>query len=199
MPWLGLVVVGVLAGSLGTASAQPGASPPMVPAPYQPTVPPPHSYTTISPEEHKLLLQGEISESAHIGGGIAALMLGFGSGQAIQGRWSDTGWIFTLGESASVALLIAGAVRAIDSCDFGLDHDCVSDDDGKGMLVVGLVGFSVFRIWEIIDAFGGPGSHNRRVRELKWRLGIPQQVGHLQPYINRTRDNGATAGLQLRF
>lgn len=194
MAWLGLV--GVL-GCFGIANAQPGAPPPPPPPRYQPTVPPPYGYATITRDEHELLLQGEISDDAHIGGGLAALMLGFGSGQAIQGRWSDTGWIFTLGESASFALLIAGAVRSID----GYGHDSIgsSNDDGEGMLVVGLVGFSVFRVWEIIDAFGGPGSHNRRVRELKWRLGIPQQVGHLQPYLNRTRDHGATAGLQLRF
>jgi hypothetical protein len=191
-----------------TAHAQPGQQPPYQPPPQQPYVPPPQGYApaaygqppTITPEEHQLLLRGEISEGAHILGGAASFFLGFGTGQAIQGRWSDTGWIFTLGESASIAMMIAGVVRSIDDCGFG--HETCDDEgsaDGTGMIVVGLVGFSVFRVWEIIDAIGGPSGHNRRVRELKWRLGIPVQVSNLQPYVLRGRDGGGTAGLRFDF
>ena len=120
-----------------------------------------------------------------------------GVGQAIQGRWGDTGWIFTLGETASFVAMIAGAVRIADDCtdDFGDSRDC-DHSDGAPMMIVGALGFTVFRIWGTVDAFAGPTEHNRRVRELRWRLGMPVQVGW-KPYVHRTRDGGATAGLTL--
>ena len=203
MKTVALVLVMVLA---GVAQAQPGASqqpPPPYPQQYPP---PPHQYqpgyaypAQLTPEEHELLLDGEITPGQHIGGGVAALFLGFGSGQAIQGRWGDTGWIFTLGETASFAAIIGGVVRTVDDCDNN-EIGCDDNSDGPALIVVGLVGFTVFRVWEIIDAFSGPGDHNRRVRELKWRMGIPVQVGKSwSPYLNKNRDGGASAGLQLRF
>jgi hypothetical protein len=197
----------------GTAYAQPGAAPPPpVQQPYpqpqpQQYPPPPYQYqpgygVPISREEHELLLQGEISDGAHIGGGVASLFFGFGVGQAVQGRWSDKGYIFTIGEVGTFALMIAGVVRTFDDCAHDLndgDDDC-GHSDGPPLIIVGALGFSVFRIWEIVDAFSGPSDHNRRVRELKFRLGIPVQVGaRVKPFVNKTRDGGATAGLTFRF
>jgi hypothetical protein len=199
MRWLAALLV-----CTATASAQPGASQPQPPPPPPPNynVPPPYQYqpgygypAQLTPEEHELLLDGEISDGAHIGGGIASIFIGFGAGQAIQGRWSDTGWIFTLGESASIALLIAGAIRIADD-DIG-DNDNDDESTGGTMLVGGLIGYFGFRIWDIVDAFGGPPEHNRKVRALKYRLGIPVRVGW-KPYMNSTRD-ATTAGLTLRF
>lgn len=201
------IVALVLVMLVGVAQAQPGAGPPPPPPTYpQQYPPPPHQYqpgyaypAQLTPEEHELLLDGEISSGAHIGGGVAALFLGFGSGQAIQGRWSDTGWIFTVGEAASIAAMIGGVVRTVDDCDTVDETDC-DHSDGPALIVVGLVGLTVFRVWEIVDAFSGPADHNRRVRELKWRMGIPVQVGNKwSPYLNKNRDGGASAGLQLRF
>lgn len=184
----------------GTASAQPGAPPPPPAAP-----PPPHQYqpgyaypVALSAEEHELLLQGEISSGAHFGGGVAAFFVGFGLGQAVQGRWADTGWIFTLGDAAAVTVFTVGLVRTFEDCtdDFGNEEDCGSN--GPTLMVVGLLGGLAIRTWEIVDAISGPNDHNRRVRDLKYRMGIPVQVG-VEPYVTRTRDGGATAGLTLRF
>lgn len=194
----------------GIASAQPGAgAPPPPPPPTYPQQypPPPHQYQPgyaypagLTPEEHELLMDGEISSGQHIGGGVAALFLGFGTGQAVQGRWSDTGWIFTLGEAASFAVLIGGVVRTVDDCDLDGDDNCDDNSDGPPLIIAGLIGFTVFRIWEIVDAFSGPNEHNRRVRELKFRMGVPVRVGErFMPYLNKTRDGGAVGGLQLRF
>lgn len=200
-----LVVIAVLSISL-VAHAQPGAPPPPPPTYPQPGPPPPYQYqpgyaypVQLSPEDHELLVRGEISDGAHAGGAIASIFLGFGSGQAIQGRWSDTGWIFTLGETASFVAMIAGMVRTFDDCvdEFDNSRDC-DHSDGPPLIIVGALGFTVFRVWEVVDAIGGPGEHNRRVRDLKYRLGMPVRVG-FQPYVNRTRDGGATAGLTLRF
>ncbi|MBA3499447.1 MAG: hypothetical protein M4D80_38270 [Myxococcota bacterium] len=196
----------------GVAYAQPGNDAPPPPTyPPQPQQqpgypPPPQQYqpgygyqVPLTPEEHELLMDGEISSGQHIGGGVAALFLGFGVGQAVQGRWSDTGWIFTLGEAASFAVLIGGMVRTFDDCQLDGQDNC-DHSDGPPLMIAGLIGFTVFRIWEIVDAFGGPTDHNRRVRELKFRMGVPVRVGdRFMPYVNKTRDGGGVAGLQLRF
>jgi hypothetical protein len=190
----------------GIANAQPGTTAPP-PAPYpQQGPPPPYQYTPgygypvpLTAEEHELLMDGEITPGQHFGGAAAAFFIGFGSGQAIQGRWSDTGWIFTLGESASFVALIAGMVRTFDDCSYDGESGC-DHSDGPPLIIAGVVGFTVFRVWEIIDAFSGPNDHNRRVRELKFRMGVPVRVGErFTPYVNKTRDGGATAGLTLRF
>jgi hypothetical protein len=199
------VIVAMLMGS-STAYAQPGAPPP--PPPNYPP-PPPYQYQPaanypappLTAEEHELLLEGEISDGARVGGGIANFFIGYGVGQAIQGRWSDTGWIFTLGEVASMAVFISGVFRTFDDCtnSIGENTDC-DHSDGPPLIILGALGAGVFRIWGTIDAFSGPSDHNRRVRDLKFRLGIPVQVGHrLSPFVHKTRDGGATAGLQLSF
>lgn len=199
MRWLAALLV-----CSATAYAQPGASPPQPPPPPPAGYPPPpyqyqpgYAYPApLTAEEHELLLDGEISDGAHVGGGVAAIFVGFGVGQAIQGRWSERGWIFTLGEGASVAAIIAGAVSIADDCIDSSDSNC-DNSSGTGLLVGGLLGYTAFRIWDIVDAFAGPPEHNRRVRALKYRLGIPVRVGW-KPYVNSTHD-ATTAGLTLRF
>ncbi|MBS1118261.1 MAG: hypothetical protein H6Q90_489 [Deltaproteobacteria bacterium] len=191
--------------------AQPQQQPQPYPQPYpqqQPPpnyVPAPYQYQPViqvqlTAEDQQLLDQGEITNGAHLGGAAAAFFLGFGTGQIVQGRWSDTGWIFTLGETASIVSLMVGVVKVFDDC-FGstMCHD--NSTSGDGYLIAGLVGLTVFRTWEVVDAFVGPPKHNQRVRELRMRLGMPQpQYGtRLTPYVNKTRDGGGTAGLSFRF
>jgi MFS family permease len=216
-----LALVLVLAG--GSALAQPGGDPyapppqpypqpppqpyPQPPPPAQPYAPPPQQYqpqpVQLSADDHALLQQGEISDSQHIGGALTSLFFGFGIGQAVQGRYSETGWIFTLGEAASIGLLIYGLAESFDDC-FGIDDTgCNNGSNNAGaMIATGLIGLIVFRVWEVVDAFGGPPKHNRRVRDLKMRLGIPVPMyaqPKVLPFVNRTRDGGSTAGLTFRF
>jgi hypothetical protein len=88
-------------------------------------------------------------------------------------------------------------VDAVNACD---DYEG-SGNDSRGITVmaVGLIGFSVLRIWESIDAFPGPANHDRRVRELRMRLGQYPGYYSMAPYITPTGDGGGTAGLSLRF
>lgn len=216
---LALLVVGVS----GSALAQPGVSDPADPSPYPPPPPPPQPYAQpqpyqpppppqgyapppqtylpvqLTPAEHQLLQRGEISDGAHVGGAVASLFFGFGVGQAVQGRYGDTGWIFTIGEVASLTALIVGIGQTFEDC-FEIDNTC-NDDRGEGLMIGGLIGLIAFRVWEVADAFGGPSSHNRKVRELRMRLGMPQPMftKRVLPYVNRTRDQGATAGVVFRF
>lgn len=213
---LPLVLLVVLLGS--QAAAQPGADapypePPPVqqPPPPQPYAPPyqqpPPGYAPgpmvpvqLTADQLELLQRGEISEGQHMGGGIASILVGFGIGQAVQGRYGETGWIFTVGELASMTALMIGVVQAFDDC-FNFDDTCEDGNKGEGLIIGGLVGLFAFRIWEVVDAFGGPPKHNRKVRELKMRLGMPMPMytQRVVPYINRTRDSGATAGVVFRF
>jgi hypothetical protein len=220
---LGLMVM--VAGS--TAYAQPGAdpqqappqAPPQQPYPQQPQQPYPQQpqypqqgygwqpqrpvmQYQLTVDEQYLLERGYISDGQHIGGGLASLFLGWGIGQAVQGRWSEKGYIFTLGEAASVGLIIWGiAGFADDNC-----FDCYEETDNHNgtygiMIAGGLVGIMVFRIWEVVDAFAGPAEHNRKLTQLRWRLGMPvPRYTKLTPYVVPSRaGDGAVAGFSLSF
>jgi len=220
----GVVILAVLA---STTHAQPGQTqpgpyppPPAQPAPYPPApqqppppmqpqqqpppgpgVPPPYGYAPIqlTPEEHELLLDGEIGEGAHIAGVVANFFIGFGVGQAIQGRFGDTGWIFALGEAASFVVFIIGIGKLAQDCGFDERDDC-DDSSGAGLAIAGAVGLGVFHIWGLIDSIAGPSRHNRRVRDLRMRMGQPMYYqGRLEPYLHKSRDGGGFAGMTLRF
>jgi len=57
-------------------------------------------------DEYRLLRRGEISERTRFGGILASDLFGLGIGQAMQGRWLETGWLFTFGELATASLLV---------------------------------------------------------------------------------------------
>jgi hypothetical protein len=154
----------------------------------------------LTPDEQSLLDRGFISEGQHIGGGVAALFLGFGTGQAVQGRWAEKGWIFTVGEAASIVLMFYSVGKAI-SCDDGFDGYSNCGDNYFGLFMGSLLALSVFRVWETVDAFTAPPAHNRRVRQLRARLGMPVPMyTKLTPFLAPTRDrDGGVAGVSLRF
>lgn len=181
------------------SEAQPGAQPPAPrpqsspgPSPYGPYNAAPN-YSLLTAEERELLLTGEISSGQTIGGGAVAWILGFGAGHAVQGRYEDVGWKFTLGEAASVAGIIVGLSIA-------LDHESrYPSDTGENILVASFVSLAVLRIWETIDAFTGPGQHNQKYRAAHWKAyGTPPQRYGL--YLAPTRSGGGgVAGARLQF
>jgi hypothetical protein len=214
---------GILCGLLllvtSVANAQPGQTqpgpytppqPPPQPQPYpagqpapapQPYAPPAYGYVPpvqvqLTQEDQELLARGEISDGEHIGGGVLAIFVGFGAGQAVQGRWGDTGWIFTLGEAATFGAMMYGLTKDLTDC---FETNCDSSNH-TGLIVAGALGFTVLRLWETIDAFAGPASHNRRVRDLRMRLGGAPQYYGLRPYVAPPRaGDGAIAGVSLQF
>lgn len=187
------------------APIQPGA--PMQPQPY---VPAPQAYVPIqlTQDDAELLSKGEISDTQHAGGVVANILFGFGVGQAIQGRYGETGWIFTLGELGSFTAMIVGLVQSFDDC---LANDTVSggvgrlrgsscSNNGEILFWGGLIGYLGFHVWSIADAITGPANHNRRVRELRMRLGMPQPMyTRIVPYVSKSRDGGGHAGVSIRF
>ena len=149
----------------------------------------------LSEEEARILAIGEISTERYIIGGVVGTYpLGLGIGHAIQGRYSDSGYIFTIGELGSLAVLVAGVA---DCDDDWWDSDEDNDDCDGGLVLLGAAGFVGFRIWEIIDLWATPPGHNRRVREIKIRQGIAR--GEWDGFIIPSRDGGAMAGLKYTF
>jgi len=182
---------------VAVAWAQPGMTQP----PPGPPPPPPQNQVrlVLTSDEADLLETGDISDVQHIGGGFASLFMGLGVGQAIQGRWSETGWMFTLGEGASVTLLTIGLVQQLEACPLFSDTSCHSDK-GDNLMIAGLIGVVGFRVWEIVDAFAGPPIHNRKLHELRMRLGLSGQVARrVQPYAAPGSHGGGVFGVALSF
>lgn len=192
-----------------TASAQPGAEPDPdypgaepAPPPDEPQPPPvaqpqprrvqPRT-VQMTPEERELILRGEIDPGLYIAGALVGTFAApFGIGQAVQGRWSEKGWIFALGEGLSIGVIIAGALRIDNSA---------GSSDGEGLLVGGIFGLVGFRIWEMIDLWVGPPMHNQRVRRVYMKYGIPpgSVFYGARPYVAPTGHGGAIAGFTFRL
>jgi hypothetical protein len=154
----------------------------------------------LSPEDQALLARGEISGGPWIAGGLVSFFVGFGLGQSVEGRWGDKGWIFTLGDAASVTTLAVGAVDAVGCIAAGSKCNPTGTDV---LLFGGAIGLVLFRAWETVDAFAAPPAQNARIRALRTELGLPQQQGYAwAPYIapaHSLRGDTTVAGLQLRF
>jgi hypothetical protein len=155
------LVIAMLACRL--AAAQPG------------NVPPAYAYQP-SPDDRELLASGEIP---HVGGAMVAdAFVGFGLGQAIEGRWSETGWIFTFGETIATAVFFDGLAQTICT---GPSPRCGNNSNANGLALGGALALTVLRVWGFIDTSVVPLRHNARLRELRARL---------EP---------STGGLALRF
>ena len=127
---------------------------------------------------------------------------GFGPrlGQAIQERYSETGWIFTVGEIGSVILLVTGVVAYVENTEAAA-HDSTREvrekrdgaqRSGTTRITLGAIGLIGFRIWELVDVIYGPIKHNNRYDELKRKSATSNHK--LQPIIGSRQ-----VGLALSF
>ncbi|HEV7556237.1 MAG TPA: hypothetical protein VGO00_12305 [Kofleriaceae bacterium] len=175
----------VIAAALGVslpAFADPAPAP-MVPAPYD--YRPPSATPILDDDDRSVLEQGEISDGQTIGGGVAAILVGFGIGQSIEGRWLERGWMFTLADTGAAGLEVAGVIELFSR---GCNHSC----ENRGLAMLGgaaaiELGSRILQTW---DAFVGPRTHNRRVRELRARTGVTRVMPYVTP-------NGIGIGLQM--
>lgn len=150
------------------------------------------TFDRLSPEERKILADGEISTASYVIGGILGTYpIGLGVGHAIQGRFKDQGWIFLTGELVSLAAVIGGVSCTRPSAPSGYSYtECSLNTLGT----LGIAGFIGFRIWEIVDVWAAPPEINRRYRDLKSRVAAYE----ISPALFATRD-GAGFGMELRF
>jgi hypothetical protein len=171
------------------AAAQPGATTPGATAtPAEHRVPPPYAYQPLTIDERELLERGEIGSGEYVAGGLLSIFVGFGVGQLAEGRWFDTGWIFTIGELTFFSAYIAGLNKS-NPC----TPECVHDRRGDPLTIAGSIGFVGFHLAGIADAFIAPPLHNARLHALRRRLGIV-------PVVTSAQDgNAKIAGVALQF
>ena len=204
-----VLLAGFLASMIAVAQPAPGQAAPAQPyaqpytQPYAPPVAPPGAgsygypapyFYLLTPEEQDLLLRGEITQDRIIGGGLLGMFMGFGLGHAVQGRYSEKGYLFTLGELGSIVAITVGLLACLDS----LEDGC--QDSGQATAVAGLIGLGIFRVWEMVDVWTGPGDYNQRVRAARAKAygygTYPDYSLYLAPAGHGA---GGVAGLTLRF
>lgn len=93
-----------------------------------------------------------VSTGKYITGGILGTAVGFGIGHGIQGRYSERGWIFTVGEAAGLAAIIAGAQSCYDS---STKTPKTSEGCTNALFSGGLIVALGFHIWEVVDVWTG--------------------------------------------
>lgn len=137
----------------------------------------------LTPDERKLLEEGEISNGAQAGGIALALFVGFGTGQAFEGR---TAWPFAAGEGLGAVMFLA----ALQShCSSGVIFPSCNPptDFEKAAEVAGAVLWIGFHLVGVGDAAVGPVNHNHDLHELEHRIFIAPTQG------------GAQAGMSIQF
>jgi len=176
----------------------PAAAPSVVVVNTAAPAPSAEAHLQLSAEDQELILDGEIGPVAHIGGGLVATFVGFGVGQAVQGRWLERGWIFTVGETAGLGVMMYGLGQAATSCVNEDGSSCGSS--GAGLIIGGAIAVTGFHLWETIDAFVAPIGHNRRVRAAKLHAMGHSGIASVTPYVvPPSTGDGAVGGLSLRF
>jgi len=121
----------------------------------------------LTDKDKETLEIGEISTARYVTGGILGTYpLGLGIGHAIQGRWSEQGYIFTWGELGSLGAVVIGAVGCLDE-DIDGDENWKCSGFDRTLIVAGVIGFVGFRIWEVVDVWAAPPSHNKKFKKLK--------------------------------
>ena len=151
-------------------------------------------YDELTPDEKRILVNGPVGDAQYIIGGILGTYPGFGIGHAVQGRYSDKGWIFTVGELGAVVLMVAGAADCFSSTNYDSNNN--NCNSGSGTLLVGVLGYVGLHIWEIVDVWWGPHEQNERYRQIKGRLGESWTVA---PTFIPIASGGGTMGLRLTF
>ncbi len=147
---------------------------------------------SLTAEDQRILDRGEMSNGRYVISGIIGFYPGFGIGHAIQGRYSERGYIFTIGEVGSVFLMSIGLADCLTSAyPYNGSYSCHS-----GLVTAGAVGFFGFKIWELIDVWAVPLEQNERYRQLKKRLG--DNAIRIEPILYPLAD-GAVAGMRLSF
>ncbi|MFQ5788519.1 MAG: hypothetical protein ACE5H1_11135, partial [Thermodesulfobacteriota bacterium] len=155
------------------------------------------SRNSLSENDRRIMEIGEIGHSSYVWGGVVGTWPGLGIGHAIQGRYFSRGWIFTVGEIASAVLAVQGRDYSDDSCEPGNPDNC-SESSISDLYMLGAVGVTAFRIWEIIDVWAAPPEHNRKYHQIKKRLN-QGSGGGLSLFIIPKEKDYIVLNLKVRF
>ena len=91
-----------------------------------------------------------ISQVSYIGGNVASILLGFGIGQAIQGRWKERGWIHTAFQAGVIAGFGFGGKFFLS--------ESTTPGEYAFYFVSGVLLFMGSRVWETVDTWILPDS-----------------------------------------
>lgn len=157
----------------------------------------------LTTREADLLERGPIGTGPYVAGGVlGTLLLPFGIGQAIQGRYADTGWIFTVGEVGSLVLVFAGASSTYYAYSSTTGYSR-SFSSINGLAIAGAIGFVGFHIAEIIDLWTGPPAHNRAYERAQQKqhaaLSVPRRVSFAPMAVSPMGEAAPGASFTLRF
>ncbi|MFT3699752.1 MAG: hypothetical protein QM831_41780 [Kofleriaceae bacterium] len=161
----------------------------MTTAHAQPAMTPPQYAPQLTTDDLEAIHDGYISQVQVGVGAGAAIFLGFGVGQAVEGRWLKTGWIMTVGETASLMTFLVAIAPSFGDC----FDDCRRTSQTRAVLGLGsLAIFGGLRIWEVVDSISGPMQQNRRY--------LAARARHPDFYVNPvSQGDGAVVGLAMRF
>ena len=191
-----LLCISLLAGALVLSADTPALA---QPGGYAP--PPPPIDLRLSDDDLMILDRGRITTGQYVTGGVLGSYFGFGIGHMVQQRWMETGWLFTVGQSAALTAAVVGAVSCVDDGyheEQRVHGGSRSSSGGRcsaGLLIGGLLGFVGLRTWEIIDLWVAPPRHNRRYDKLSKRHQLPRYSLSLTP----TGKGSGVASLSLSF
>ncbi len=155
----------------------------------------------LTEKDKETLEIGEISTTKYVVGGILGTYpIGFGLGHAVQGRWSEDGKIFTFGELGSLGVVVVGAIGCLTRAN---EDNWTCSGLDQGLIVAGAIGFLSFRIWEIVDVWAIPPSHNSRFKKLEKYINEskaePETKASLDLVPILSPGNGTGIGLKLLF
>ena len=139
-----------------------------------------------------------INQGHYIGGGVASIFIGFGIGQAIQGRWKERGWIHTTVQSGALLVYIGSLAFTVSSVveDMSTRDASVGDISGSALIGSGLTLGLVLvilgsRIWEMVDTWMLPDSIKI--------ISSSQKIGASSLYSYKTKLNVPSIALQWQF
>jgi hypothetical protein len=127
--------------------------------------------TTVGDSDRKPVVMGK-----YIAGGVVGSAVGFGIGHAIQGRYGERGWIFSVTEGVGALL----ATSSLLSCMGYQSNQCNSSTGSTGLAI-----FMGFHIWEVVDVWTGA-------------TGVEEKESETEAYILPT-GNGTQMGFAWRF
>jgi hypothetical protein len=107
--------------------------------------------------EEEALEVGELGVGRYLLGGALAIVPSFGAGQAVQGRWSTTGWKVALGEGVSLATTVLSLwqfIPCVTSHSEQTPSDAVCGASQFGV-VAGSIALTGFYVWGVGDAWLG--------------------------------------------
>lgn len=102
----------------------------------------------------------------YITGGVVGTIFGYGIGHAVQGRYTEIGWLFTATEVAFTAAIIASPLIAGAPLFTRAPATNMNWPVGASVLSgIGSLGLLGFRIWEIVDLWATPQQQSRVATE----------------------------------